>query len=389
MKVENLRIREIFATNSEKTIEVELETKKGMVRSSAPMGTSRGKYEVKYLPVEEVLQKFMNVGKKFAGKEFKDQEEVDSLLRTIDNSNDFHGMGGNLVLAVSSAFLKGFALQEGTDVFDVLPGGKPSIPKPVCNIAGGWKSSKLSDIQEYLLMPIKQKSFLDSISNIAEAYRKAGRMIAEKDKGFNFSRNLESAWATGLNVEAILEIMDKLAAQNELKIGVDFAASQLWDGKKYIYSKSGHKFNTKEQMDFIEILSKGHPIVYFEDPLHEDDFDGFAELKKRLKDKLIVGDDLYATNLERLTTGVMKKSTDGMIIKPNQIGTITDVINIAKYAKKHKQVRIVSHRSGETEDTLICHLAAGLGCEYIKLGISGERTTKINEMIRIEEKLAG
>ncbi|MDI6798645.1 MAG: hypothetical protein QMD12_01445 [Candidatus Aenigmarchaeota archaeon] len=387
MIVKNLRIREVFATTTEKTIEVELETKKGIVRSSIPIGTSRGKYEVKFLPVENVIKKFLMIRRRFTGEEIRTQEEVDSLLRMIDKTQDLREIGGNLALAISSVFLKALAFENDMEVFEFLSKGKTTIPKPICNVAGGWKESGKSDVQEYLFLPVHQKSFLDSVTKIANAYRQTASMLVQKDPNFAFSKNLESAWVTKLDIESTLKILDRVATENLLKIGLDFAASQLWNGNEYVYSNSGLKLSRTEQISFVEDLTKRYPISYVEDPFHEDDFVSFSTLTHRIEPRIVCGDDLYATNLERLKLGIRNKASNGIVIKPSQVGTISDTIKVVNEAKKNKMITIMSHRSGETEDTLICHLAVGLGCEYVKFGISGERTVKINEMLRIEEKL--
>ncbi len=384
MKVKDLRIREILATNAEKTIEVELETEKGLVRSSVPMGTSKGSYEAISLPSSEVINKFLIIKRYFTTQDFLDLEEVDYTLREIDKTENFKYIGANLALAISSAFLKAFALNEGKEVFEYLLKGKPEMPKPVCNVVGGWKGQ--CDIQEFLLLPVHQTSFKNSIEKIAFSYKQIAKLLVDKDPTFNFARNLESAWVTKLNIEKILDLVKKVAEENLLKIGIDMAASQLWDGNFYFYKNSGLKFNKVEQLSFVEDLVKRYPIFYIEDPFHEDDFVSFSVLLHRLSQKLVVGDDLIATNLKRFKKALEHKSVNGIIVKPNQVGTISDVIKLVEEAKKNKVSCIVSHRSGETEDTLISHLAVGLNCEYIKLGIGGERTVKINELIRIEEK---
>ncbi|MEM7825178.1 MAG: enolase [Candidatus Aenigmatarchaeota archaeon] len=390
MRVKDLRIREVLATNTEKTVEVEIETKKGIVRSSVPIGTSKGRHEVKYLPIEDVLRKFHLIKRQFL-TEVKDQKDVDETLRIIDKTPDFRYIGGNLALAISSAFLKVFALEAGQEVFEYLSDQtkeKINIPKPVCNIIGGGKHLGRIDIQEFHLIPVHQKSFLDSITKIASAYRTEGKELRLEDPTFVFAKNIESAWVSNLSFEEILKMMTKVANEYLLKLGIDFAASELWDGNQYyVYRYSNKVLSTIEQLRFIKELIRTYPIIYLEDPFHEDDFVSFSILTHETQPKLIVGDDLYSTNLKRLKDGIDFKATNAVIIKPNQIGTITDTIEFIKEAKKHRMITVVSHRSGETEDTLICHLAVGLGCDYIKLGISGERTTKINEIIRIEEKV--
>jgi len=385
MKVKNLIIREILATNTKKTIEVELETEKGKVRTSVPIGTSKGKYEVTSLPIEDAIRKFLIIRRHFITQQFANQEEVDNFIRTVDKTPNFKEIGGNVALALSSIFLKGFALEDNLEVFEHLLKKKPSMPRPICNIVGGWAGTGASDIQEFHLMPIHQNSFLESATKIANAYREVGNALKEKDQTFVFSRNLESGWVTSLNVEDTLDILTKAANENLLKIGLDLAASSLWDGKRYTYKNSGVYYTRTEQISFLEHLAEKFPIYFIEDPFHEDDFVAFGVLTHRLHQKLICGDDLYATNLGRLKEGLLHKATNSMIIKPNQVGTISDVKKVVEEAKKNELMTVMSHRSGETEDTLICHLAVGLNCDYIKLGIGGERALKINELIRIEE----
>lgn len=385
MRVKNLTIREILATNAQKTIEVELETEKGTVRSSVPIGTSKGKYEVVSLPIEDVIRKFLLIRRHFIIQEFANQEEVDHFIRIIDKTPNFKEIGGNLALAVSSAFLKAFAMEENLETFEYLLKAKPFMPRPICNVVGGWAGTGANDIQEYHLLPLHQKSFLDSATKIAKAYWDIGKNLREADSTFVFAKNLESAWVTSLGVEKTLDILAKIATDNLLMLGLDLAASSLWDEQLYTYKNSGVRYTKTEQINFVEHLANKYPIFYIEDPFHEDDYLGFGVLTHRLQQKLICGDDIYSTNLERLKKGMEQKTSNALIIKPNQVGTITDVIKVVEEAKRNKLTTVVSHRSGETEDTLICHLAVGLNCDFVKIGIGGERATKINELIRIEE----
>ncbi|MEM5869970.1 MAG: enolase C-terminal domain-like protein [Candidatus Aenigmatarchaeota archaeon] len=390
MIARRLEIRQIFATNSKKTIEVEIETAKGKVRASVPIGTSRGKHEVVFLPTEEVINKFNLIRRSFTNEEFKNQEEVDELIRTIDKTPEFKEIGGNLALAISSAFLKAFALDEGLEFFEYLAALTKSelkMPKPVCNVAGGWKDSR-SDIQEFLLLPVHQNSFFESISKISQAYLDLGKALKLADPTFAYGRNWESGWITNLNFIELLNILKKIANNYLLRIGLDVAASQLWDGKQYyVYPFSNKILSKLEQLKLMQDLAEEYPISYIEDPFMEDDFVSFAVLTSSLPNKLIVGDDLFATNLKRLKDGIELKATNAIIVKPSQVGTISDVIKVVKLAKENRIVTVMSHRSGETEDELIAHLAVGLGCDYVKFGISGERISKLNEMIRIEEIL--
>jgi len=385
MKVKSLKIREVLATNSHKTIEVELQTEKGSVKASVPIGTSRGKYEVSYLPVDRAILKFNIIKRHFTSEQLANQKEVDELLRIIDKTPDFREIGGNLALVISSAFLKVFALENNQEVFQFLS-PKPSMPKPISIVAGGWKGQ--SDIQEFHFLPVHQKSFADSIFKIASAYFTVGDRLKEHDSNFKFSKNLESGWFTTLHYEKLLGILTRVANENLLKIGLDCAASQIWDGKDYVYS-DGNRLTSTQQIDLMETLANTYPIIFIEDPFHEDDYISFSTLTHRLQNKIVCGDDIFTTNIQRLRYGILHKAASSILIKPNQIGTITDTIKVIEEAKKDKLITVMSHRSSECDDVLISHLAVGLNCDYVKFGISGDRVIKLNELIRIEEKIAG
>lgn len=393
MKAKSLKIREILATNSQKTIEIELESGKGRVRSSAPMGTSKSKYEIKYFQTPEAIRKFLLLRRTFTNQEYADQSDLDNALRILDKTPDFKEIGGNVALAISTVFLKAFALENNQEIYEYLASiakKKISIPKPISNVVGGWKQSGYGDIQEYLLLPVHQNSFFESIEKISVAYRTIGQRLKDNDPTFAFAKNIEGGWVTNLNIEEILQIISKVAVESLLKVGLDVAASHLWDGHaNYVYTFSNKILNRHEQKDFLRQLAKKYPIAYIEDPFNEDDFVTHAVLNLELQPRIICGDDLYSTNSARIKDGADFKATSAVIIKPSQVGTVTDVINAAETAKKNKMLTVFSHRSGETEDTLICHLAVGLSGDYIKIGISGDRTVKINEMIRIEENIFG
>jgi len=387
MRIKNIKLREVFATNSKKTIEVEIETEKGKVRSSVPVGTSTGKNEVSYILPQEARSRLVFMKNKLLFQDFRTQKEVDDLLHKVDPSHDFKEIGGNLALAVSSSFLKAFALNESEEVFEFLSKGKKlEMPRPICNVIG-FKGQR--DVEEYLLLPVHQTTFKENIEKITEAYLKISELIKLKDTAFTMTRDLESAWFTRLPIDEILRILMRVSNQYFLKIGMDFAASRMWDGKQYYtYANNNLVVSTEDQLNLIKTLANKFPIMYIEDPFCEDDFNTHAILTRQLSPKLICGDDLLTTSTKRLKDAIDLKAVNAAIVKPNQIGTISDVMEFVKTAKENKIFTVMSHRSGETEDDLICHLAVGLGCEYIKLGISGERTVKINEMLRIEEKLS-
>jgi enolase len=391
MRIRSIKLRQIFATNAQKTIEVEIETVKGRVAASVPIGTSKGKYETNYLPVAEAANKFNLLRRQFTKEDFTDQNDVDTFLRLLDKTENFDEIGGNLALAISSVYLKAFALEDGLELFEhvsKISRQKFSMPRPICNVIGGGKHGGRNDIQEYHLLPVHQRTFFESVSKINSAYITVGNMLKDIDPTFSFGKNIEDAWVTNSSIEDVLSILAKVANENLLKVGLDLAASHLWDGTQYyVYRYSNNVFSTLDQLHFVKELVKKFPIIYLEDPFNEDDFISFGTLNHELPNRVVCGDDLYTTNLKRLKDGVDLKATNAILIKPNQVGTITDVIKVVEFAKKKNLITVMSHRSGETEDTLISHLAVGLGCDYVKFGISGDRATKINEIIRIEEKL--
>ena len=260
------------------------------------------------------------------------------------------------------------------------------MPKPVSNVAGGW--NKISDIQEYLLLPVHQESFAEIAHRIAEAYREFGHALNKEDPTFSWAKNLESGWVTNLRIEEILHFLSEVAAKHLLKIGMDAAASHMWNGNNYVYPNANHVLATLQQKDFLEDLMRHYPAIhYIEDPFHQEDFVTFSVLTKEFNQKNIVGDDLYATSVGRLKTVISFGATNSVIVKPNQVGTITDTINFVKLAKENHMKTVFSHRSGETEDTLLCHLAVGLAGDYVKCGIAGERIDKVNELMRIENMM--
>lgn len=385
MRALDIHIRKILATNGQPTIEIEIETGKGRVRSSAPVGTSTGRYEAFQLPADDAVRKFNVIRRFFTSEEFASQRDVDKKIRTADDTTHFREIGGNLAVAISSAFLKAFALESGMEVWQYVAKEfktKPKMPAPLCNIVGGWKGQ--SEFQEFLFLPVHQKSFAESVFKINEAYNLVGEALKERDKVFNYGKNLESAWVTSLGYEAILDIMKRVADDMLLKIGLDVAASHIYRNGLYNY-RGGVKMNPHEHFDFLESVIRKFPVSYIEDPFQEDDWLSFSTAVHRWQPRMVCGDDFYATRIHRLLSSVDKKASNAAIVKPNQVGTITDAIDFAKEAQARGLITVMSHRSGETDDSLISHLAVGLGCDYAKFGISGERVVKLNEVIRIEE----
>ena len=385
MKVESIEIRKVLLTNGKFGLEVEIN---GKYKGIAPIGTSRGKHEAKILELERAINKFHIIKRHFKNQKFEDINDVDDTLKIIDGTEDFSFIGSNISLAISYAFLNFFAREEGLEPYQYLADlfkTKPTIPKPVCNMAGGWKGQ--TNFQEFLVLPREQESIVETLQSVSNIYYKLADELRKKDPTFSFARNLESGWITKLDEETILEILDNIAKEQDMLIGIDVAASNIWKEDEKIYSYSNKKLSKIEQLEYIQELAKKFRIHYIEDPFEQEDFISHSILTKKLTGKLIVGDDLYTTNIKRLKYGIEMKATNACIVKPNQIGTVSDAARFLLEAKKHNMKTIVSHRSVETDDAIIAHIAVGLASDYVKFGFAGERIVKLNELIRLEEKL--
>jgi enolase len=401
--IEDITARKTFNSRGEETLEVDITTVAGFGRASAPAGASKGKAEVVSYPQGEVDQAIEEVADLIApeliGRNADEQEEIDILLHEIDGTADFSNIGGNTAYAVSLATAEAAATSYGMPLFEYLAGYlADELPHPLGNVLGGGKHAhgKSPDIQEFLVIPIEANSFYDAAKANTLVHKKVGSLLRDADKSFTGGRGDEGAWAPNVKSEEGLGIMVEAcdAVSKELgvkcRVGLDIAASSLWraEEKCYVYARDGVKRDSKEQLDFVLRLVKDYNLAYVEDPLHEEDFEGFVELTKKVRKCLVCGDDLFVTDIERLNRGIRNGAANSIIIKANQIGTLTDAWKTTQTAQKARYTTIMSHRSGETTDTHIAHLAIAFRCPIIKTGIiGGTRVSKINELIRIEEML--
>jgi enolase len=401
--IEDVIPRKVFNSRGEETIEIDVITTSGFGRASAPAGKSRGKAEAVYYPqggVDQAVKKVEElVAPEIVGLNANFQEEIDRTLHEIDGSKDFKVIGGNTAFAISLAVAEAAANSYDSLLFQYLGGQMAhELPYPLGNaISGGQHTQgKTPDIQEFLVLSHGAGSFLEAATANAQVHRKIGDVLGKKDKLFNGGKSDEGAWIANIeNLEALEILADACEEVGsdlgfECGLGIDVAASYLWNGKerKYVYKRERKKRNSGEQLDFLLELIKKYHLLYVEDPFHEEDFDSFAELTKKTKDCLICGDDLFTTNNERLSHGIKKSAANAIIIKVNQIGTLTDASETVEMAKANGYLPIIAHRSGDTCDWHIAQLAVALRCPIIKTGIvEGARIAKINELIRIEEFL--
>ncbi len=401
--IEDIIARRVFNSRGDETIEVDVVTTSGFGRVSAPAGESRGKAEVVYYPlggVDEAVKKIDElIAPEIVGLNADLQEEIDKILHEVDGSKDFRVIGGNTAFAVSLATAEAAANSYGMLLFQYL-GGQVAreLPYPLGNTISGGRHTrgKSPDIQEFLILPYGAESFLEASTANVKIHKRIGDILRRKDRLFSGGRSDEGAWVANVeNTEAfeILataceEIGDEIGF--ECGFGVDIAASSLWNEKEkvYVYSRERRKRDSGEQLEYVLELIRKYHLVYVEDPFHEEDYESFAKLTKKIKKCLICGDDLFVTDSERLSRGAKIKAANAVIIKVNQIGTLTDALETIELAERIGYIPVISHRSGDVCDWHIAHLAVAFKCPIIKTGIvEGARIAKINELIRIEEFL--
>lgn len=401
--IEKIVARKVFDSRGNATIEVEVYTKGGCGIALAPSGASTGIHEAVSYPkggVDEGIELIKNIIEpRFIGIDASETSTVDDLLHELDGTKDFSRLGGNVCLTVSMAAAKAAASSENTPFYAQLSEKKDTaLPHPLGNVLGGGKHAgkNAPDIQEFLVLPVRAKSFLDMASANIAVYKEVRSLLEKADPTFTGGKGDEGAWAPNLSNDKALEIVvnaaDAVSADTgvEVRVGMDIASSSFWDSKskKYVYERAGVRRSRSEQIDFILEMIRKYKLVYVEDPLDEEDFEGFAEITEKSKNCLICGDDLFATNIDRLSRGIKLHAGNAIIIKPNQIGTLTDTLKAVKMAKDAGYLPVASHRSGETCDSYLAHLAVGYECPVIKLGVvGGERLAKVNELLRIEESL--
>ena len=400
--IEDVIARKIFNSRGEETIEVDVITAGGFGRASAPSGASRGKAEATPYPkggIEEAIRKVEQViAPEIIGLNADSQEEIDSLLHSLDGTENFNNIGGNTAFAVSLAVADAAANTYGLPLFQYLGGFYAKVlPYPLGNVLSGGKhtAGKGPEIQEFLSLPLGAPSFLEAQRANATVHEKVRKLLEKKDKTFTGGKSDEGAWTCALSNDEALEIVYEACEETskelgfECRVGLDVAASTFWNARKKRYVYRDKALDSNEQLEYILELIKNYKLAYVEDPFREEDFEKFAELTKKAKNCLICGDDLFVTNLKRLQKGIKLGAANTIIIKVNQIGTLTDAWETIRAAKAAGYTPVISHRSGDTVDSHIAHLAVGLGCPIIKTGVvEGARIAKLNELIRIEEMLA-
>ena len=402
--IEDVQVRKILDSRGNPTVEVDVITWNSSGRAAAPSGASTGSREVVSFPeggVDTVVSEMEDfIASELIGMDAEDITTIDEVLKEIDGTDNLSAIGGNTAVAISMAVAKAAASSYNMPLYKYIGGNLVNeLPFPLGNMMNGGAHAGINapDIQEFLVVPVGAKNVGDAIFANAAVHKKLKELIQAKDSNFTGGKGDEGGWVPNITNADALEIQVRACQEVgdewgiEIRPSLDMAASELWDEnkQKYVYAQDGIERDTGDQIDFVKDIIETYNMFYVEDPFDESDFEGFAQLTAEVGNKcLICGDDLFVTNKEILAKGIEMKAANAIIIKPNQIGSLSETYATVKLAKENDIVPVVSHRSGETTDETIAHLAVGFGSPMIKTGaIGGERIAKLNELIRIEEEL--
>jgi enolase len=407
--ISHVRGRQILDSRGNPTVEAEVELSDGTTgRAAVPSGASTGKYEAVELRDGgtqfnglSVINAINNVNQEIAeaviGMSVTKQEAIDHRLIELDGTNNKSRLGANAILGVSLAVAYAAANQANTPLYHYLgKADKYTLPVPMMNILNGGKhAANSTDFQEFMVMPAGASSFHHALQMGTEVYHSLKKVL--KDRGLNTNVGDEGGFAPSLPsnkaaIEAVLSAIEKAGYQpgKDCFIALDPAASEFYEDGRYVLSREGTSLSTSEMIEYYVKWASNYPIISLEDGLAEDDWDGWQLLTQKLGGKVqLVGDDLYTTNVNRLSNGIRLKASNSILIKLNQIGTLTETIAAIRMARLAGWTAVISHRSGETEDTTIADLAVGMNTGQIKAGAPcrSERTAKYNRLLRIEEEL--
>lgn len=411
-KIRKIVARQVLDSRGNPTVEVGLKTRDCCVRSIVPSGASTGIHEAlelrdgdpKKYHGKGVLKAVSNVNKiiskKLLGKDCRKQRETDNILIELDGTSNKSKLGANAMLAASMAVCRAGAECSGLRLYEHIQklsnSKKLLLPIPQMNVINGGAHAGIeNDIQEHLIMPVGFTKFSDALRAGAETYHKLKSILKKKFNARAIALGDEGGFVPPINnVAQRLEVLSGAIKESgygsKIKIALDCAASEFYDEKNGNYIINDKKFNAGELIDFYSDLIKKFPIISIEDGFAQDDWQGWKQFNQELGNKIqIVGDDLLVTNIKRIRKALEEKSCNSLLLKVNQIGTVTESIDAAQVAFKNKWGVVVSHRSGETEDSFIADLAVGIGANQCKFGAPArsERVAKYNQLLRIEEKL--
>jgi enolase len=414
MKIATVSALEILDSRGNPTIEATIVLEDGSKGWAAvPSGASTGKYEAVELRDGDqsryggagVLKAIDNVNRKIApaviGLEAGDQKVIDETMIKLDGTENKANLGANAILSVSLASARAAAVSEKKPLYQYLTklnpdfNGQYIMPIPMMNIMNGGKHAAwATDIQEYMIFPIGAKSITEAVMMCAEVYQQLKKVL--KTKGYPTNIGDEGGFAPVVKsnaepFELMSEAIEKAGYKlgEDICFGIDAAASEFFKHGQYVLNKEGKTVTGDELAQFYQGLRSRYPIISMEDIFAEDDWEGFRKFTEKVGNVQIVGDDLYVTNVKRLEKGIKEKTTNSILIKLNQIGTVTETVEAILLARKNRMTAVVSHRSGETEDPFIADFVVAMGTGQIKTGAPArsERTAKYNQLIIIEKEL--
>jgi len=404
-KILNLKARWILDSRGNPTVEAELKTSKGTVIASAPSGASKGTNEA--LELRDKAREFRGNGvskavnninteirKMFIGKQVNDPSLMDDMLIGLDGTENKSRLGANATTAVSIAFAKAYALDHGKEIFQSY--GGTNLPIPMSNVINGGKHAGNDlAIQEFMIVPRELRTMKDRIRALSEIYQEMKSLLLQKYGKSAINVGDEGGFAPSFRetreaLDVIVSSIENSGYSKKVMIGLDCAASEFFKGTRYIIDNK--QLTSAQMVDYYSSLLSSYPIISIEDPFKEDDFTFFAALTKKIGSKaMVIGDDLFTTNVKRINQGLKQGSANALLVKINQIGTVSEAKEATELVRSKKWKAIVSHRSGETEDTFIADFAVGINAEFIKSGAPArtERVAKYNRLLRIEEMING
>ena len=382
MQIGELKVEEILDSREEGTIQVTIANEFGVFIGSSPSGKSTGKYEAPVYrsglagDIEAVRANEKAIKELYFDK-FGDLIKLELLLRRY--------VGANTLIALESAILKAMAVEKKMQVWQIINPDAERLPIPIVNMIGGGKHTREKvkpDFQEFIVVP-QGESFRENENIVKDIYNKIGNKLRWKEKRLFLSRNDEGAYNTRMNSMETLEFL----SQFNVKLGLDIAASSFYKSEHYLYSNPVRILSREDQIKSMVNTIQNHNLFYVEDPLDEEDFHGFAKLVKET-DALITGDDLIATHPERLKKAINDKAVRAIIVKPNQSGSLLEVKKVVELAKANDIKTIMSHRSGETDDSILADLAFAFQTDFIKISLGKGRETKWARLASIEKSFA-
>ena len=395
-RITSVSLRRVLDSRGNPTVEADVLTESGgFGRAAAPSGASTGEFEaIELQPSEAIASAREHAVPRLEGLFAGDQRAIDAALRGADGTDDFSKIGANSAVAISMAAAKAAADVLGAPLYQHLGGAfrGENFPVPLGNVVGGGEHAKeATHIQEFLAAPVGAPSVSEAVFANAAVHAAVADVLDER--GVPAAKGDEGAWAPPISDAEAFEVVEEAVelveseVGFEIRFGLDVAAAELYDEQEDAYVYGDETKSTDEQVEYVAGLVEEYDLAYVEDPLDENDYEAFAELTDRVGDRtLICGDDLFVTNVERLQEGIDVGAANSILIKPNQIGTLSDAFDAVELAHRNDMECAISHRSGETEDTTIAHLAVATDAAYIKTGtVGGERTAKLNELVRIAD----